>query len=65
MEVVAYANPVGGADALTALENLVESVRGALFASGLAPGDTDQPTVDAEANALSARTPITIRTTCH
>jgi hypothetical protein len=66
LDVVAYANPAAGnASALTRLEELVEAVRGGLFANGLAPGDTDQPTTGPDAGVLSARTPTTVRTTCH
>lgn len=64
LEITAYANPVGGVDALTALEDLVEGIRAALWAAGLGPGDTDQPRSETDAGALSATTPVTLRTTC-
>jgi hypothetical protein len=66
LDVVAYANPAGGnATALTVLEQLVENIRAALYAAGLAPGDTDTPRTEIDAGVLSARTPTTLRTTCH
>jgi hypothetical protein len=65
LDVVAYANPAGGnSTALTVLEGLIEAVRGALWAHGLAPGETGQPIFDPDAGVLSASTPVTIRTVC-
>jgi hypothetical protein len=65
LEVVCYANPAAGnTSALTQLEDMVEAVRGALWAAGLAPGDTDRPVTDSEAGALSALTAVTLRTAC-
>lgn len=66
LEAAAYTNPAAGnAAALTRLEDIVEAIREALWAAGLAPGDTGAPVPDPEAGTLSARTPVTLRTTCH
>ena len=64
LEVAAYAAAAGGEDAYTALEDLVESVRNALWAAGLAPGDTGTPRVGDDTGLVEARTSMTIRTTC-
>lgn len=64
LEIAAYANAAGGLDAYTQLEGLVEAVRTALWAAGLAPGDTDQPRMNDDAGVVEARTSMTIRTTC-
>ena len=40
------------------------NIREALFAAGLAAGDTLSPQLEATAGVLSATTPITLRTTC-
>jgi len=64
LEVVAYAATAGGEDAYTGLEDLVEAIRAALWAAGLAPGDTDQPRLNDDAGVVEARTSMTIRTTC-
>ena len=66
LEIVAHANPASGnTHALTDLEDLVEAVRNSLWAAGLAAGDTDPPEVNPDAGAITARTPITVRTKCH
>ena len=66
LEVALYVNPAAGnALALTRQEELVEGVRNALWAAGLAPGDTDTPTPDPDNGVLVTRTPTTFRTTCH
>jgi hypothetical protein len=65
LEIAAYAAAVGGADAMAALEQLVEDTRDALFTAGVAPQNTEQPTLTDDAGVMQARTPVTIRTTCH
>jgi hypothetical protein len=66
LDIVAYANPAAGNDqALNRLEDTVYDIREALFAAGMAAGDTETPRLDNTAGVLSATTPITIRTTCH
>jgi hypothetical protein len=64
LEVVAYATAAGGDDSYTALEDLVEAIRNALWAAGLAPGDTGTPRVSDDAGVIEARTLMSIRTTC-
>ena len=64
-DVLAYANPSGGnSTALTRLEDLVEAIRGGLWAAGLAPGETQPPEFNPDSGALSASTPVTLRTVC-
>jgi len=66
LDVVAYANPAGGnSTSLTVLEDIIEAVREALARAVLPYGETDPPTFDPDAGALSARTPVTLRTTCY
>jgi hypothetical protein len=64
LEVAAYATAVG-VDAMPALEQLVVDTREALFAAGIAPQATEQPTINEDAGVMQARTPVTIRTNCH
>lgn len=66
LEIQAYANPAGGNHtALTRLEDLIEAIRGGLWAAGLAPGETDPPRSDPDNGVLYASTPVTLRTTCY
>lgn len=65
LELVAYASPAGGnLSALDRLENLIEAIRNALWAAGLAPGDTAQPVAESDNGSLSASTSVIVRTTC-
>lgn len=54
---------VAAAYGWTQLEDTVAEVRDALWAAGIAPGPTNQPTSDA--STVSASTPVTLRTSCH
>jgi hypothetical protein len=64
LEVALYGQPAGGnQSALERLEQLAEDVRSRLHAARIAPGDTDPPTVDPDANVLTTSTPVTVRMT--
>lgn len=55
---------VSAATGWASLEPHVEAIRAALWAAGLAPGDTDQPITDNDVGTISARTEVSLRTTC-